>query len=178
MAHGTPHDLDELERFVTEIRRGRPPEPQLLAELERRYVAIGGTSPLAERTRWHADSIATALDKMAPGRFVVEIGYKFASPRIEDAVSELGRLGAKRAVAIVLAPHYSAMSVGDYARRAEEAGGALERPMDISTVSQWHLAPGFVPLVAELVRDAIEALEPEERVASTVLFTAHSLPER
>ena len=178
MAHGTPHDLDELERFVTEIRRGRPPEPQLLAELERRYVAIGGTSPLAERTRWHADSIATALDKMAPGRFVVEIGYKFASPRIEDAVSELGRLGAKRAVAIVLAPHYSAMSVGDYARRAEEAGEALERRMDISTVSQWHLAPGFVPLVAELVRDAIEALEPEERVASTVLFTAHSLPER
>ena len=90
MAHGTPHDLDELEAFVTEIRRGRPPEPQLLAELERRYVAIGGTSPLAERTRWHADSIATALDKLAPGRFVVEIGYKFASPRIEDAVGELG----------------------------------------------------------------------------------------
>jgi ferrochelatase len=178
MAHGTPHNLDELELFVTEIRRGRPPEPQLLAELERRYVAIGGTSPLAERTRWHADSIATALDEMAPGRFVVEIGYKFASPRIEDAVGELGRHGAKRAVAIVLAPHYSAMSVGDYARRAEEAGGALESPMDISTVSQWHLAPGFVPLVAGLVRDAVAALEPDERAASTVLFTAHSLPER
>ena len=58
MAHGTPPTLDDLEAFVTELRRGRPAEPELLAELERRYVAIGGTSPLAERTRWHADALA------------------------------------------------------------------------------------------------------------------------
>ncbi len=178
MAHGTPQSLDQLGGFVTEIRRGRPPEPQLLAELERRYIAIGGTSPLAERTRWHADTIAEALEAAAPGRFVVEIGYKFASPRIEEAVANLARRGARRAVAIVLAPHYSAMSVGDYARRAEEAGASLERPVDVSTVSQWHLAPGFVPLVAELVRGAVAALDPDERAASTVLFTAHSLPAR
>jgi protoporphyrin/coproporphyrin ferrochelatase len=178
MAHGTPASLDDLGGFVTEIRRGRPPEPQLLAELERRYVAIGGISPLAERTRWHADSIARALDALAPGEFVVEIGYKFAYPHIEDAVANLERRGVARAVGIVLAPHYSVMSVGDYARRAEEAGAALERPIDISTVNQWHLAPGFVPLVAELVRDSIARLDPVERVASTVLFTAHSLPAR
>ena len=98
MAHGTPASLDDLAGFVTDIRRGRPPEPQLLAELERRYQQIGGTSPLAERTRWHAESIAGALEKLAPGRFVVEIGYKFASPRIEEAVAALGRRGVKRAV--------------------------------------------------------------------------------
>ena len=104
----------------------------------------------------------------------MEIGYKFASPRIEEAVASLGRRGVEHAVAIVLAPHYSAMSVGDYARRAEEAGAGLERPISISTVRQWHLAPGFVPLVAELVRVAVADLD----VPATVLFTAHSLPER
>ncbi len=178
MAHGTPANLDDLAGFVTEIRRGRPPEPELLEELQRRYVAIGGISPLAERTRWHAESLGKALDTIAPGRFVVEIGYKFASPQIEEAAAALERSGVRRAVGIVLAPHYSAMSVGDYARRAEEAGASLARPVDISTVHEWYLAPGFVPLVAERVRAAVAGLDDEARVASTVLFTAHSLPER
>jgi ferrochelatase len=179
MAHGTPAKLDDLEDFVTELRRGRPPEPHLLAELERRYLAIGGTSPLAERTRWHADSLSRALEARAPGRFVVELGYKFAAPRIEESVSVLGQVhGVAQAIGVVLAPHYSAMSVGDYAKRAEDAGASLEPPVAVSTIREWHLAPGFVPLMAERVRNTVEALPEAARIGTTVIFTAHSLPER
>ena len=179
MAHGTPPTLGDLEDFVTELRRGRRAEPELLAELERRYVAIGGTSPLAERTRWHADALARALDARAPERFVVELGYKFASPRIEESVSVLGTVhGVRRAVGVVLAPHYSAMSVGDYAKRAAEAGAELDPPVVVSTVHQWHLAPGFVPLLADLVRSTVSGLPEDARIGATVVFTAHSLPER
>jgi protoporphyrin/coproporphyrin ferrochelatase len=179
MAHGTPATLDDLEDFVTELRRGRPPEPHLLAELERRYLAIGGTSPLAERTRWHADSLSRALESRAPGRFVVELGYKYAAPRIEESVSVLGRVdGVAQVIGVVLAPHYSAMSVGDYAKRAEDAGASLEPPVAVSTIREWHLAPGFVPLMAERVRNAVEALPEDARIGATVIFTAHSLPER
>ncbi|MFZ0668230.1 MAG: ferrochelatase [Acidimicrobiales bacterium] len=178
MAHGTPPSLEELAPFVTELRRGRPPEPQLLAELERRYLAIGGISPLAERSRWHAEALAEALEARAPGRFVVELGYKYAAPRIEDAVKALGRRGVTKAVGLVLAPHYSVMSIGDYAKRASDAGAMLDPPIEVSTVHQWYLAPGFVPLVAELVRKAITELPENERFAATAVFTAHSLPER
>lgn len=179
MAHGTPPTLDDLEDFVTELRRGRPAEPELLAELERRYVAIGGTSPLAERTRWHTDALARALDARCPDRFAVELGYKFASPRIEDSVAVLGKVhGVRRAVGVVLAPHYSAMSVGDYSKRAGEAGALLDPPVVVSTVQQWHLAPGFVPLLADLVRRTVSGLPEDARIGATVIFTAHSLPER
>jgi protoporphyrin/coproporphyrin ferrochelatase len=179
MAHGTPARPEDLEDFLTDLRRGRPPEPHLLADLERRYAAIGGMSPLAERTRWHADSLARALDAVSPGRFAVELGYKFAAPRIEDGVATLGRVhGVERAIGVVLAPHYSVMSVGDYARRAEEAGASLDPPVSVTTVRQWHLAPGFVPLLAELVRSTVTALPEEARIGATVIFTAHSLPER
>jgi ferrochelatase len=181
MAHGTPETLQDLPRFVTEVRRGRQPEPQLLDELERRYLAIGGTSPLAERTRWHAESIATALDEKSPGRFTVAIGYKFASPRIEEAVSELSKRGIERVVGIVLAPHYSAMSVGDYEKRAKLAGEQLApplAPLEVETVHEWYLAPGFVPLMAELVRRSVASLPDDQRSRVTVVFTAHSLPER
>jgi protoporphyrin/coproporphyrin ferrochelatase len=178
LAHGTPASMDDLEQFVTEIRRGRPPEPELLADLERRYEMIGGASPLAERSRWHARSLAEALEEQAPGRFTVEIGYKFAAPRIEEAVASLAKNGVTRAVGIVLAPHYSLMSVGDYAKRAEDAGASLDPPVEISTIRQWHLAPGFVPLLAELVRGAVDDLPDEDRRSAIVVFTAHSLPER
>jgi len=178
MAHGTPPNLDDLAEFVTEIRRGRTPEPELLEELERRYLAIGGTSPLAERSRWHAEALGKALEARAPGRYVVELGYKFASPRIEQGVEALAARGVERAIGLVLAPHYSAMSVGDYSRRANDAGASTDPPVEISTIKQWYLAPGFVPLMAELVRASIDELPDEERMSVTAIFTAHSLPER
>ena len=63
MAHGTPASTAEIAPFYTRIRRGRPPEPAQLAELESRYRAIGGVSPLAERTRAQVDAVRAALER-------------------------------------------------------------------------------------------------------------------
>src|SRR5437588_231972 len=83
--------------------RGRPPTPELLADLRRRYDAIGGTSPLLERTRSQAAGVAEAL---GPG-YLVELGMKHAPPFIEDGVAALAEVGVGRVVGLVLAPHYS-----------------------------------------------------------------------
>jgi ferrochelatase len=182
MAHGTPRSLDDLGAFYTEIRRGSPPPDDLLADLERRYRAIGGTSPLNERTSAQVDGIRRALEQRAPGRFVVAAGAKFAPPRISDALRSLGRAGVGRVVGLVLAPHYSVASVGDYTRRARDAAGALGPdeggPLDVEMIDHFHTAPGFVSLVATRVRDALGLLPAEVRLDATVLFTAHSIPAR
>jgi ferrochelatase len=182
MAHGTPHTLDELPAFYTEIRRGSPPPPELLADLERRYRTIGGTSPLNQRTSAQVDGIRLALEKRAPGRFAVEVGAKFASPRIADAVDVLGRVGVERLIGLVLTPHYSAASVGDYARRARGAAEALSPgeggPLVLEMIDHWYSAPGFVTLMAERVGAALELLAPDARAGASVVFTAHSIPAR
>src|ERR1019366_1687716 len=140
MAHGTPRSLDDLGAFYTEIRRGSPPPDDLLADLERRYRATRGTSPLNERTSAQVDGIRRALEQRAPGRFVVAAGAKFAPPRISDALRSLGRAGVGRVVGLVLAPHYSVASVGDYTRRARDAAGALGPdeggPLDVEMMDQ------------------------------------------
>ncbi len=46
VSHGTVDELDDLEAFVTNVRRGQRPSALLVAELRRRYEAIGGQSPL------------------------------------------------------------------------------------------------------------------------------------
>ena len=77
MAHGTPSSPEGIEPFYTRIRRGSPPTPELLADLTRRYVAIGGVSPLTERTAAQVAGIAKALEEQHPGQYDVRFGSKF-----------------------------------------------------------------------------------------------------
>jgi protoporphyrin/coproporphyrin ferrochelatase len=180
MAHGTPRSLGEIGPFYTEIRRGRPPSAEQLAELEGRYRAIGGTSPLNELTAAQVAGIAAALDRRAPGRFAVVGGAKFAPPRIEDAAGARVAAGVERVVGLVLAPHSSTVSVGEYARRAREALAAGEspgRPLDFLMIDHWYAEPGLVALVAERVSAALASLGADAGRAS-VVFTAHSVPTR
>ena len=113
---------------------------------------------------------------------MVEAGAKFAPPRIADAVAALGRAGVGALIGLVLAPHFSAASVGDYERRARAAAEALGPgdggPLELDMIEHWHLAPGFVALMARRVTDALDQLAPEARLGATVVFTAHSIPAR
>jgi ferrochelatase len=172
MAYGTPAGVDQVEGYYTHIRRGRPPEPQQLADLIARYEAIGGTSPLARRTEAQRAAIADALDARAPGAFEVVLGNKHAPPFIEDAVGALADRGVDQVLGLVLAPHHSKASVGEYQRRA--AGAAAERGLDHVGIDSWHLLPAYLDFLTGAVTEA-RATVPERH---KVLFTAHSLPER
>jgi ferrochelatase len=172
MAYGTPASPDDVERYYTDIRRGRPPSPEQLADLERRYEAIGGTFPLRERTEAQRATIQRALDDRAPGRCRVALGQKHSAPFIEDAAAQLADDGLSTIVGLVLAPHWSAPSVGEYQRRLADAAAA--RGAHAIGIESWHLLPEYVAFLAGAVTDARATL-PEDH---TVLFTAHSLPER
>jgi len=171
MAYGTPPTPADIEPYYTHIRRGRPPTPEQLAELTARYEAIGGTSPLARRTEAQRAALAGALDERMPGRWTVALGQKHAEPFIEDAVSDLAEVGVTRAVGLVLAPHWSRASVGEYQRRAAEAGA--ERGVTLHAVDHWHLEPAFLDFLATAVTDARTGFPDRHKL----LFTAHSLPE-
>ena len=94
----------------------------------------------------------------------------------------LGRVGVGRLVGLVLAPHFSVASVGDYERRARTAAEALSPgdggPLDLEMIGHWYLAPGLVPLLASRVRDAVTSLPADARRNAAVVFTAHSIPAR
>lgn len=169
MAYGTPGGLDEVEAYYTHIRRGRAPEPHLLAELIGRYEALGGTSPLRRITAAQTARIAAGL----PDGHVVVQGNKHAAPFIEDAVAEAAAAGVDRIVGVVLAPHFSKGSVGEYDARLRTAA-AHHGVAEAGTVTQWADLPEWVAFQAAAVRDARAGL-PDR---TEVLFTAHSLPER
>jgi ferrochelatase len=167
MAYGTPRGLDDVERYYTDIRHGRPPPPELLSELKDRYRAIGG-SPLLAITQSQASGIEKRLGIKA------YLGLKHAAPFIAEAVERMPSDGVDSAVGLVLAPHYSKMSVGDYRRRALDAAERVGWKGRLDVVESWHLEPGYIDFLARALSAALASL----MSGATVIFSAHSLPER
>lgn len=179
MSYGTPESLDQIEAYYTHIRRGHPPTPEQLRELTERYEAIvGGVFPLRENTNKQVQALEARLNEKYPQiAFSCYQGLKHAPPFIEDGVEQMVRDGIKEAVGVVLAPHYSVMSVGGYMKRAKEKADelGLER---IRFVKSYHLHPKLIEALSLRVEECMARFGNVGREQVRVIFTAHSLPEK
>lgn len=180
MSYGTPESLDGVEAYYTHIRRGHAPTAEQLKELKDRYEAIvGGVFPLRENTNRQVEALQEALNKAGGDvEYVCYQGLKHAKPFIEDGVEEMVRDGINHAVGVVLAPHYSVMSVGTYIKRAKEKAEACGITMEF--VESYHLHPELVDVLSRRVSAKLDQFEETgaARGDVRVLFSAHSLPER
>lgn len=175
MAYGTPTTPQDVEAYYTRIRHGRPPTPELLSDLQRRYNAIGGTSPLAQRTNDQVNGIALALEAMAPGVFDVRFGSKYEPPMLEETAATFVADGFSKVIGLVLAPHSSSMSTLQYMTRAKEALGDA---ITFVEINEWWDFPGFLELIAKRVQEALAQIPSGRSATTEVLFSAHSLPEK
>ena len=176
MAYGTASGPDDVERYYTDIRGGRPPTAEHLQELRDRYAAIGNRFPLLDITRDQAEGLERELNRDEPGAFRAYLGMKHSPPFIAEAVERMRADGIRRAAAIVMAPHWSGMSVETYVERVRAEVG--EGPPSFAFVRSYHDDPRFVSFLADRVAEAMAELTPAEREGATVIFSAHSLPVR
>jgi len=172
MAYGTPRTKEEILPYYTDIRRGRPPTEEALQDLIDRYEAIGGLSPLKKLTEDQADALQRELDVLQPGHFQVFLGLKHATPFVEEAVADVAAQGFKKIVGIVLAPHFSSYSIGQYMGRVREA--ATPHGIEVTGVESWARNDEFIEFLANDMKQKLAKM-PER---TKVLFTAHSLPQR
>ena len=176
MAYGTASGPDDVERYYTDIRGGRPPTPEHLEELRERYAAIGNRFPLLEITRQQAEGLERELNLADPGGFRTYLGMKHSPPFIAEAVRRMRADGVERAIGVVMAPHWSGMSVESYIERVRTETG--DGPPSFAFVRSYHDHPGFVSFLSARVAEALGRLSPSERDGATVIFSAHSLPVR
>lgn len=175
MAYGGPNALEEVEPYLRDIRGGRETPPHVVEEVRERYRRIGGRSPILERTRQQARALEAALNRLG-GPYRVYVGMRHWHPFIAETVAEMLEEGVRRLVALVMAPHYSRMSVGAYFARLEEAlADHAERPAVVHLRS-WKDEPGYLEAYRRRIQAALEAFGEQERVH--LVFTAHSLPQR
>jgi ferrochelatase len=182
MAYGTASGPDDIERYYTDIRGGRTPAPEHLVELQTRYEAIGNVFPLLDTTRAQADGLverlnaATSSSDASGGTYRAYLGMKHSPPFIPEGVDAMRADGIARGVGIVMAPHWSGMSVETYIDRVQQAVG--NGGPAFSFVRSYHDHPAFVGFLAGRVHEAMDALAPPDREGAAVIFSAHSLPVR
>jgi ferrochelatase len=162
MAYGSPDRLEDVPAYYADIRGGRPIKPEHLEDLVARYRRLGieDSNPLNEITE------ATRAALEAELGLPVFTGMRHWQPRIAEAVERALDGGADEIVGLVLAPHYSSMSIERY---REQLVGALAGRAELRFVERWGAEHGFVELLAERLAD---------RRDTHVVFTAHSLPSR
>ncbi len=158
VSHGTVDDLDDLGAFVAQVRRGRQAPPELVAELRRRYEAIGG-SPL--------NRINLALAAKLAARLGVPVASanRLWRPFVRDVLAELARDGVGRAVVLPLAQHSVHVYEDDAAKAAAGSG------VQLACVPPWGQREDLA--VAFATRIAAELSGPGD----LVVMTAHSLPQ-
>jgi ferrochelatase len=169
MAYGTAAGPDDIERYYTDIRGGRTPSPEQVEDLRRRYAAIGNEFPLDRITRAQAAALGRELGMPA------YVGYKHSPPFVTDEVRQMAADGVRRAVGIVMAPHFARMSIGGYVDRVRR--GQTE-DLRVDVIESWHAHPAFLDVLTERVRAARGRLTEEERSNDLTIFSAHSLPAR
>lgn len=177
MAYGSPASRGDVERYYTHIRRGRPPEPAQLEELLSRYDAIGGTSPLTAITYAQATALEHRLRQGSPLSMAmakVYVGFKHTQPFISETVKQMADEGVEEAVGIVLAPHYSSLSVGVYIHEAAEK--ASEVGITFQFVNEWYRQPSLNEALKLRLGEVLANAVGWGKVK--VVFSAHSLPVR
>ena len=176
MAYGTASGPDDVERYYSDIRGGRAPSPEHLRELLDRYAAIGNRFPLLQITREQARGLEDELNRSDPGACRSYLGMKHSPPFIAEAVERMRADGIERAIGIVMAPHWSGMSVETYVERVRTEAG--DDGPSFTFVRSYHDDPAFIGFLSGRVAHALGELMPAERDAATVIFSAHSLPVR
>jgi protoporphyrin/coproporphyrin ferrochelatase len=159
MAYGSPTELSDIRPYLEDIRGGRPVSDAAVEELTERYRRIGGRSPLDDVTEAQRAALEKELE------LPVFVGMKHWRPRIAEAADRAVSGGADTVVGIVLAPHYSKLSVEGYRERLE---AGLSGRAELRFVESWHTHEPYIAVLADRVRGT----------DAHVVFTAHSLPAR
>jgi protoporphyrin/coproporphyrin ferrochelatase len=100
------------------------------------------------------------------------------SPWIEDTVRDMLDEGVMRAVSLVLAPHYSKMSVARYQAKIASGLEMHHGQIEFAHIESYHDAPGLIQALSERVKLGLECWPVSDRDSIHVIFSAHSLPVR
>jgi ferrochelatase len=161
MAYGSPERVADVPAYYSDIRGGRPIAQELLDDLVARYRSLG----IEDSNPLNAITEATRAALQEELGLPVYTGMKHWTPRVADAADAALAAGAERLVGLVLAPHYSSLSIAGYRKLLKDAVGDRA---DIVFVDSWHDDQGFISFLADRIRDS----------EAHVVFTAHSLPAR
>lgn len=175
MAYGGPNSLAEIPGYLADIRHGRPTTTAVLEEITHNYQQIGGKSPLLGISQQQMAAVAAQLD---PAHFKCYLGMRHWSPWIEEVVGQMIEDGITHAISLVLAPHFSKLSIAKYQEKIADGLALYRGHIEFEHIASYHNAPLLIQALANRVQEGLAQWPESERPLVHVVFSAHSLPVR
>lgn len=178
LAYGSPESPGDVKGYLTHIKGGTPPSEAVFRMILDRYRRVGGKTPLLEITVKQSEALRFLLSKEGKKGIEVYVGMKHWHPFINETVSRMIKDGITEIIAVPLAPHYSRISTGGYRHAVTDALSRLEKPPSLTFIESFHNNQYFIGCIVDQTRVAIAKFTHDFGHFPTVIFTAHSLPQK
>jgi ferrochelatase len=176
IAFGGPTSPDEIRPFLARVTQGIVIPSQRLEEVAHHYEAVGGKSPLNEITAQQAHALQKLLREQGMD-LPVYVGMRNAAPFLVDTLRQMAGHGVQRAVGLILSSHRTEASWDGYQKNVADARLAIGRDApEIDYCAGWHDHPLFIQTWCELIEASFAGIAREQRSATPLVFTAHSVP--
>ena len=176
LAHGAPLRVQDIPKYLKNIRGGKDSSTEVIQEVASRYQQIGGRSPLLDITTAQAEGLEKYLNQ-GEDEFRVYIGMRTWSPYIKDAVNQAVNDGADRIVALCLAPQYSRWSTERYQKAFNDAMEVWSsRKLEVRFITSWPNQPLLIDAFVERYQAAEVDLKAKGKKDIHTIFTVHSIP--
>jgi protoporphyrin/coproporphyrin ferrochelatase len=176
LAHGAPLRVQDIPKYLKNIRGGTNSSTEVIQEVASRYKQIGGRSPLLDITTAQAEALEKYLNQ-GEDAFKVYIGMRTWSPYIKDAVNQAVSDGAERIVALCLAPQFSRWSTERYQKAFADAMDVWQsKKLEVRFITSWPNQPLLIDAFVERYRAAEVDLKAKGKKDIHTIFTVHSIP--
>jgi protoporphyrin/coproporphyrin ferrochelatase len=176
VSFGGPEGPDEVIPFLENVLRGRNVPRERMLEVAHHYELFSGVSPINGQNR---ALIAALREDFSRNGIDLPIyfGNRNWRPYIADALTEMRRDGKNRALAFITNGFscYSGCRQyrEDIARAQEQVG---EGAPSVDKLRMFYNHPLFIEAMASRLRTTLAHLSDRERAATSLAFTAHSIP--
>ena len=176
VSFGGPEGRDDVLPFLENVLRGKNVPRERMLEVAEHYYHFGGASPINEQNRRLVAALERELAEHGP-RLPVYWGNRNWPPLLPDTLAQMGRDGVERALAFFTSAYSSYSGCRQYRENiaaAQELIGETAPRVDKLRVFYNH--PGFIEPMVESLRRCLGGIADPQRGTSTVLFSAHSIP--
>lgn len=182
---GGPNRPEDVVPFLRNVTAGKGIPDERLEEVGEHYYGFGGKSPINEQNL----ALKAALEAELAARGIdlpVVWGNRNWAPYTNDAVDELEKLGARRAVALVTSAYSSYSGCRQYREdlavtleKRGQLGSDGSTGVQFDKIRAYFNHPGFVQANVDAVVEAYGELEAKggSGAEAKLVFVTHSIPD-
>ena len=182
---GGPNKPEDVVPFLRNVTAGKGIPDERLEEVGEHYYGFGGKSPINEQNL----ALKAALEAELAARGIdlpVVWGNRNWEPYTSDAIDELEKLGAKRAVALVTSAYASYSGCRQYREdlavtldKRGQLGPDGSTGVQFDKVRAYFNHPGFVQANVDAVVEAYAELAAKggSGADAKLVFVTHSIPD-